>query len=253
MTSSVRGWTDHSTISRISWAAGDTLPLPLAGILVTRARHSIGAPLRNQAFELPLPVIRSTNMRCLSVVKFAVLGILFVPLSVQAQSSGGGGSAGGSAGGASSGGSVGSPSVGSSAVGSPTSGSLGTGAAGANGGQSSTGVNSTPTDPTGFSARPPDAPGYQAPSANTTGSAPSGRGYQAPGTNSLGTSAPSGSPSQRGAASTTTGIAGNRAGFASGRIDGTTTQGGPDRPGDAEMRAEDRKLDQKIKSICRGC
>ena len=50
------------------------------------------------------------------------------------------------------------------------------------------------------------------------------------------------------------GTAGNRAGgTSSGKIDGTVTSGGPDRPGDAEMRSEDDKVDQKIKSICKGC
>jgi hypothetical protein len=43
-------------------------------------------------------------------------------------------------------------------------------------------------------------------------------------------------------------LAGNR----TGRIDGTVTQG-PKLPGDAEIRAEDSKVDQKIKSICRDC
>ena len=36
------------------------------------------------------------------------------------------------------------------------------------------------------------------------------------------------------------------------RIDGTVTPG-PSMPGDAEIRAEDPKIDAKIKSICRGC
>ena len=36
-----------------------------------------------------------------------------------------------------------------------------------------------------------------------------------------------------------------------GRIDGTTTPG-PSMPGDAEIRAEDPKVDQKIKNICKG-
>lgn len=53
--------------------------------------------------------------------------------------------------------------------------------------------------------------------------------------------------------SITTGTAGNRAGgTSSGRIDGTVTFG-PSMPGDAEIRAEDPKVDQKIKSICKGC
>jgi hypothetical protein len=43
----------------------------------------------------------------------------------------------------------------------------------------------------------------------------------------------------------------NRAGMG-GRIDGTVTHG-PAMPGDAAIRAEDREVDKKIKSICRGC
>jgi hypothetical protein len=51
----------------------------------------------------------------------------------------------------------------------------------------------------------------------------------------------------------TTGTAGNPAGGTStGRIDGTVTQG-PSMPGDAEIRAEDSKVDKKVKSICKGC
>jgi hypothetical protein len=37
-----------------------------------------------------------------------------------------------------------------------------------------------------------------------------------------------------------------------GRIDGTVTPG-PSMPGDAEIRAEDPKVDAKIKNICKGC
>jgi hypothetical protein len=49
-------------------------------------------------------------------------------------------------------------------------------------------------------------------------------------------------------------LAGNRAGGTSrGRIDGTTTKGGPDRPEDAVINSENSKVDQKIKSICKGC
>ena len=104
------------------------------------------------------------------------------------------------------------------------------------------GLNNSGNDPSGAgnSAKSPDAPG----------SRPLG-------TNAAGTAAPSGPPAGNSAGakgSVTTGTAGNRAGgTSSGKIDGTVTSGGPDRPGDSEMRAEDVKVDQKIKSICRGC
>ena len=73
---------------------------------------------------------------------------------------------------------------------------------------------------------------------NNAGSDPSGVGNaskppNAPGTNALGTANSTGSA--------TTGSAGSRAG------------GSDARPGDAEILGENRKVDQKIKSICRGC
>jgi hypothetical protein len=79
--------------------------------------------------------------------------------------------------------------------------------------------------------------------------------WDAPGTNSLGTANSSGSTT--GAASPrgliTAGTRDNRAdGTSSGRIDGTVAPG-PSLPGDAEIRAENSKVDQKIKSICKGC
>jgi hypothetical protein len=66
-----------------------------------------------------------------------------------------------------------------------------------------------------------------------------------PGTNSAGTAQPSGSSAGGGSSSVTTGSAGNRTG-------GINAQG-PNTPGDAAVRAEDPKVDKKIKSICRGC
>lgn len=65
-----------------------------------------------------------------------------------------------------------------------------------------------------------------------------------PGTNSVGTAQSSGSSAGRGS-DVTTGSAGNRRG-------GIDAQG-PNRPGDAKIRAEDPKVDKKIKSICKGC
>ena len=66
-----------------------------------------------------------------------------------------------------------------------------------------------------------------------------------PGTNSAGTAQSSGSSAGGASNSLTTGSAGNRTG-------GINAQG-PNRPGDAAIRAEDPKVDKKIKSICRGC
>jgi hypothetical protein len=104
------------------------------------------------------------------------------------------------------------------------------------------GLNNSGNDPSGAgnSAKSPDAPGMRTPGTNAAGTANSS------GPSSGNTAAPQGS--------TTVGTAGNRAGgTSSGKIDGTVTSGGPDRPGDAEVRAEDAKVDQKIKSICKGC
>jgi hypothetical protein len=102
---------------------------------------------------------------------------------------------------------------------------------------------------------------------NNSANDPSGAGNAsklstAPGTNTLGTANASGSP-----AGSTVGQAGNggsnlnngtanRAGGATGgRIDGTVTDG-PALPGDDVIRkedAQDSKVDQKIKGICKGC
>ena len=165
---------------------------------------------------------------------------LLIPVTAIAQS-GGGAAGGGSAGGASAGtGSTGAatgPSVGiGSAIGSPTAGSAGAGTQGVNGVPSGPanagGINSSVEDPSGAgnSAKVPTAPA----------------------TNSLGTANSTGA---REAATNgnTTGMAGNRSlSGNSGRIDGTATPG-PSMPGDAEIRAEDPKVDAKIKSICKGC
>lgn len=143
---------------------------------------------------------------------------------VSAQSGGGG--AGGSSGGG---------TVGASPGASPAAGSAGAGPQGING------IPSGPANAAG---------------PNNSGNDPSGVGNSsrlpaAPGTNSLGTAKSSGSPAS--APSGTVGRAG--AGSANGRIDGTTTNG-PALPGDDTIRTEnspDSKVDQKIKSICKGC
>ena len=157
----------------------------------------------------------------------------------QGGGSGGGGSAGGgSGGGASAGGAASGPTAGTgSALGSPNAGAAGTGTAGVSG------VPNGPANAGGL---------------NNSGNDPSGAGNSAkvpttPGTNSLGTANPSGSPSAASGASgsTTTGTASNRQDNG-GRIDGTVTPG-PSMPGDAEIRAEDPKVNAKIRSICKGC
>jgi hypothetical protein len=166
-------------------------------------------------------------MPTLLPAKLLIAAVLLNPAASLAQGGGGagGGSAGGSsAGSASPGGAASGPSVGTgSAVGSPNAGSAGAGT------QGLSGVPSGPANPAGL---------------NNSGNDPSGAGNSAkvaappPGTNTLGTANSTGSGA-------TTGTAG-------GRIDGTVTPG-PSMPGDAEIRAEDPKVDAKIKSICRGC
>ena len=140
-----------------------------------------------------------------------------------------GGSAGGaSGGGTSTTGAASGPSVGTgSAVGSPNAGAAGAGTAA---------VSGVPNGPA------------NAGGVNNSGNDPSGAGNSvktptAPGTNTLGTANSTGNAS-------TTGMA--RSGASAQRIDGTVTPG-PSMPGDAEIRAEDPKVDAKIKSICRGC
>ena len=98
---------------------------------------------------------------------------------------------------------------------------------------------------------------------NNAGADPSGVGNSAkstnqPVTNTAGTANSPGLGSSGSSASTsgavgTVGTAGNRAGGATGgRIDGTVTEG-PAMSGDTEIRAEDAKVDKKVKSICKGC
>jgi hypothetical protein len=41
-------------------------------------------------------------------------------------------------------------------------------------------------------------------------------------------------------------------GVSSGRIDGTATKGPPMR-GDAEISAENERVDKKIENVCKGC
>ena|ERR1700731_885915 len=115
-----------------------------------------------------------------------------------------------------------------SAVGSPNAGSAGAGSAGVNG------VPSGPANAGGL---------------NNSGNDPSGAGNSGkvvseppPGTNGAGTANSSGSPAT--GSSMTTGSAGSRAG---------TAATGPQTKGDAALDRENRDIDRKLKSICRGC
>jgi hypothetical protein len=87
----------------------------------------------------------------------------------------------------------------------------------------------------------------------------------APGTNAAGTANSSGAPSagstSSGSGRTGSGTVGaapsggaanNRAGAGGGRIDGVANPG-PEVPGDAAIKAENAKVDAKVKSICKGC
>ena len=151
----------------------------------------------------------------------SIIAIAFVagPLGSMAQT-GGGGAGGGSAGG----GSAGTSGAGS-AVGSP-SGSTGAG---------TSGVTTAPSNPanTGGINNSANNPGTPDNSGTVASEPP-------PGTNSLGTANASGS-------SVTTGSARNRA------QRGGTAATGPQRESDIAIDGENKEIDRKIKSICRGC
>ena len=192
-------------------------------------------------------------MTLVRMLKVLMLATCLFPAAVLAQS-GGGGSTGSSAGGASSGGSSGSaaggaasgPTAGTgSAVGSPNAGSAGAGTAGVSGVPSGPanagGLNNSVNDPSGGgnSAKLPTAPGI-----NTVGRQihrehlP--KRARPPIQLRLDPSS-SGGTTQVGAKGKTasTGVAGSTTGAAA-KIN-------------AVLDAENKKLDKKIKSICRGC
>jgi hypothetical protein len=100
----------------------------------------------------------------------------------------------------------------------------------------------------GVPSGPADAGGL-----NNSGNDPSGAGNSskvasppAPGTNSAGTANSSGSPSTSGSSgsSTTTGSAARPGG---------TSAAGPQTNGDPAIDAEDKQINRKLKSICKGC
>jgi hypothetical protein len=149
----------------------------------------------------------------------AAITILISPAISFAQSTGG--SAGGSSAGSSSSG---------SAAGSPSAGSAGAGSQGV------TGVPPGPAAPGGLNNAGEDPSG----AANASRRA----SPTTPGTNAAGTAQSSGSGVNTGSGVTT----------GSGRSAGSGTgMTGPQRSGDAAINEENKEVDRKIKSICRGC
>jgi hypothetical protein len=91
---------------------------------------------------------------------------------------------------------------------------------------------------------------------NNSGNDPSGAGNSAkiasphaPGTNSAGTANSSGSSNSSGSAVTT----GSRTSGSASSAPGGTAVTGPNTKGDAAVDAEEKAVDRKIKSICKGC
>ena len=185
--------------------------------------------------------------------RFWIVTVLFFATGSMAFAQGGGGgggSSGGSAGGASAGAASG-PSRSGSAAGSPEAGSAGAGTMGVNGvpngPANAAGLNNAGNDPSGAGnlAKSPDATatsGIANPSSIRTTPSRSTRGNDdvepnAPGTNTVGTAQSSGSLRSNG-----TTMTGN------GRPTRTRTE-----DLDAQLNAENSKLDSKVKSICKGC
>jgi hypothetical protein len=204
---------------------------------------------------------KGVPMRKFDPLKFIMVITLIGPVAAYAQSGGGsGGGSGGaaSAGGASAGGASGAASTGAasgptagsaSPAGSPNAGSAGAGTAGFSGVPSGPanagGLNNSVNDPSGVgnAVKVPTAPGTNAAgTANSSGATSAGSALSGSGSTGSGTV---------GAASSG-GAANNRAGTGGGRIDGVTNPG-PEIPGDAAIKAENAKVDAKVKSICKGC
>src|SRR3954451_468497 len=202
------------------------------------------------------------------LAKFVVVAALMFPVSSFGQGGGGGGggsSGGGSAGGASAGGAASGGAAATSGAGTATGTATGSTATGAATGSTATGSTATGTSTggavnnsgTGTAAGPSNtgaptgtinSPGTNNASTGLTQGNDQAASPAAPGTNTSGTAISTGS----GRPGTTTGTARNQGAANGNRIDGTVTPG-PSMPGDAEIRAEDPKVDAKIKSICRGC
>jgi hypothetical protein len=166
-----------------------------------------------------------------------------------AQGGGGGGGGGGGAGSAGAGTGAASSGAASSAVGSPNAGSAGAGSLGTNGVPSGpanpAGLNNSGNDPSGSGNAPSFSRGTSTGLAKPPSEAPSNGQVRNPanaarGTNSAGTANSSGA----GGALRQNGT----------RMPGsnspTTTS---TRDSDSKIDAENRKLDQTVKSICKGC
>jgi hypothetical protein len=169
------------------------------------------------------------------------------PLVFAQGGGGGGGSAGGGAAGAA------SHSGAAGSTGTPSAGSMGAGPSGVNGvpagPANAGGTNNAVNDPSG-AGNAPSTPqnqgtvGLAKPQGGSDGSPrDTDPNIAAPGTNSAGTSLSSGSPSTNSAL----------------RQNGTTMpdSGGPtatrEQNSDAQINAENRKLDRTVTSICKGC
>ena len=186
-----------------------------------------------------------------------LLSVASIPAFAQGGGGGGGSSGGGSAGGASAAGAASGPTRGAaSPAGSPNAGSPGAGTQGVsgvpNGPANVGGLNNSGNDPSGIgdSAKAPDVP-----TNNTVGTA---NAPKRPSTS--GSSSRDAGPTNPGN-SQTSGARSNDvpAGDDSLRQNGTRMPGNGEHTktdennSDAQIDAENRKLDGKVKSICKGC
>ena len=126
----------------------------------------------------------------------------------------------------------------------PSAGSAGAGTSaisGApNGPQNPAGLNNSLNDPSGAAnaSTPRNVPGTNAAGTANSGGSPG---------NASGEALHLVAPSQLGQQVT------EPVARSTGRIDGTVTPGGPSTPADAVISRENAKVDQKVKSICKGC
>jgi hypothetical protein len=109
-------------------------------------------------------------------------------------------------------------------------------------------LNNSLNDPSGAgnSLKLPTAPATNAAGTASSSGPASGQTGGVNGGTLSGGSAAGANPS------TTTGVSTNRAGGAGGRIDGVANPL-PPVPGDEAIKAENAKVDAKVKSICKGC
>jgi hypothetical protein len=168
---------------------------------------------RNKGMAAAVVAERRYPMKLAPLAAVAAIAFLTSPAASFAQSSGG--SAGGSSAGNSSGSAAGSPSAGAAGAGS----------------QGVSGTPPGPAAPGGLNNASEDPSGQ----ANAVRRAPP----SAPGTNTAGTAQSSGSGVTTGSARSTGA--------------GGATVTGPQTSGDVEVDKENKEVDRKIKSICRGC